>query len=341
MPGGGAVSAGTRKEGLTQTNGGEWAKIASATCSVAVDRQDQLQVESIKDLRRVPPQDIRTLLDGLLDPLNSTQLAEAQASWHAFRLSPTLPGDVLSLVPPAGLSNTAMESRVSEMFLRTAQLPKAEEVRQIIDFVGNIIPREDERTISDGGNTKLIVSYGPKKPKLEQVTFSQWVIANTIMFYNLMISRKLNSLEDIQNYLAYTVKVMELSNRFQWPSVLKYDDEFRLLQATYSYPWSFDCNHLHTVILEPIPKTPTPTHSTRRAPGPSTRFAVTTSEGRTIFRGYNPPRGCSFPNCVYEHACNRRVPGGRARGQSHPGHSHVNSLNTALPGTRATPSDYP
>ena len=135
------------------------------------------------------------------------------------------------------------------MFLRPAQLPKGEKVLRIIDFVDNIIPREDERTISDGGHTKLIVSYGPKKPKLEQVTFSQWVIANTRFFYNLMISRKLNSLEDIINYPAYTVKVMELSNRFQWPSVLKYDDEFRLLQATYGYPRSFDCNHLHTVTL--------------------------------------------------------------------------------------------
>ncbi|CAH3184539.1 unnamed protein product [Porites lobata] len=163
------------------------------------------------------------------------------------------------------------------MYLRPAQLPKGEKVLRIIDFVDNIIPREDERTISDGGHTKLIVSYGPKKPKLEQVT-------------------KLNSLEDIINYPAYTVKVMELSNRFQWPSVLKYDDEFRLLQATYGYPRSFDCNHLHTVtllaerlcsqgntvLLQPIPKTPTPTRSTSRVPGPSTQFAVTTSEGRTI-----------------------------------------------------------
>ena len=41
-----------------------------------------------------------------------------------------------------------------------------------------------------------------------------------------MISRKLNWLGDIQNYLAYTVKVMELFNRFQWPSILQNDDEF-------------------------------------------------------------------------------------------------------------------
>jgi len=63
------------------------------------------------------------------------------------------------------------------MFLRLAQLPKGEKVLRIIDFLDTIIPREEELTISDGGNTKLIVSYGPKKPKLEQVTLPQWVIS--------------------------------------------------------------------------------------------------------------------------------------------------------------------
>lgn len=49
---------------------------------------------------------------------------------------------------------------------------------------------------------------------------------------------------------------MERANRYQWVSILKYDHEFCLLQATYNnYPWSFDSNHLHTVILEPIYKT--------------------------------------------------------------------------------------
>ena len=67
------------------------AKIASATCSIAADRQDSLQFESIKDLRQLPLQDMRTLLDGLLDPLNATQPAEAQASWHAFRPSLNMP----------------------------------------------------------------------------------------------------------------------------------------------------------------------------------------------------------------------------------------------------------
>ena len=47
---------------------------------------------------------------------------------------------------------------------------------------------------------------------------------------------------------------MELANRFHWVSVSKYDDEFRLLQARYNYPWSFDSNHLQTFLLEPFPK---------------------------------------------------------------------------------------
>ena len=54
------------------------------------------------------------------------------------------------------------------MFLKLAQLLKGEKVLRIIDFVDNIVPRENERTISDAGGTKLILSYGPKKPKLEQ-----------------------------------------------------------------------------------------------------------------------------------------------------------------------------
>ena len=140
------------------------------------------------------------------------------------------------------------------MFLRPAQLQTGEKALRIVDFVDNIVPKDEERTLADGGNTKLVVSYGPKKPRLEQITMSQWVVSNTRILYNLLASKKINSQADVQNYLAYTIKIMELSNQYQCTSILKYDDEFRLLQAAYNYPWSFDSNHLHTVILEPIYK---------------------------------------------------------------------------------------
>ena len=115
---------------------------------------------------------------------------------------------------------------------------------------------------------------------------------------------------------------MELANRFQWVSVLKYDDEFRLLRATYNYPWSFDSNHLHTVLLEPIPKSQPTIRPLNRPGDRNTSFVSTTNEGRTICRSFNSARGCNFSNCVYKHACNRRVTGGKACGQNHPGYSH-------------------
>ena len=187
-----------------------------------------------------------------------------------------------------------LEPGTSEMFLKPAQLPKGEVLR-IVDFVGNTVPREDERTLSDGGNTKLIVSYGPRKPKLEQVTMQQWVVSNTRIFYNLWSKQKLQSVEDIQHYLGFTIKVMELGNRFQWVSVLKYDDEFRLLQTSCNYPWSFNSNHLNTVLLEPIPKSQqVPRTANRASSGFQSPYVSSTSEGRTICRNFNSSRGVEF-----------------------------------------------
>ena len=179
----------------------------------------------------------------------------------------------------------------------------SQEPLRIVDFVDNIVPREDERTLSDGGNTKLIVSYCPKKPKLEQVTMQQWVVSNTRIIYSLLVKQKLQSVEDIQHYLAYTIKIMELANRFQWVSVLKYDDEFRLLQASYNYPWIFDSNHLHTVLLEPITKSQqVPRTANRTSWGLQSPYVSSTSDGHTICQNFYSSRRCSFTNCGLTHS---------------------------------------
>lgn len=292
---------------------------------------------NVKDLRTLLPKDaLPTPLDGLLNinPSSSSAADQTQSLWS---MQGQLHGDFHTV--PAGsqpapiLSNSWLESRASEMFLRPAQPQTGEKALRIVDFVDNIVPKDEERTIVDGGNTKLVVSYGPKKPRLEQITMSQWVISNTRIFYNLLASRKLNSQAEIQNYLAYTIKVMELSNRYHWASVLKYDNEFRLLQAAYHYPWSFDSNHLHAVILEPIYKPSHVPRSPNRTANPSTQFIpgfiATTNDGRTICRNFNSSRGCSLQNCAYEHVCNRRATGGKACGLNHPGYIHSTQQSTS------------
>ena len=42
---------------------------------------------------------------------------------------------------------------------------------------------------------------------------------------------------------------------------------------------------------------------------PFSSFAATTNDGHTICRNFNTQSGCTFPNCVYVHVCNRSISG--------------------------------
>lgn len=99
-------------------------------------------------------------MDSILDSFQVQQHDETKATWSMahlpFQTSPPLFQPYPCYYP--------MESRASQMFLLSAQLPKDEKVLHIIiDFVDNFIPHEDERTMSDGGHAKTIVSYSPEK----------------------------------------------------------------------------------------------------------------------------------------------------------------------------------
>ena len=138
------------------------------------------------------------------------------------------------------------------------------------------------------------------------------MIANTRIFYTLLAGGKLPSVADLQHYLAYTVKIMELSLKHSWISVLRYDDEFRQLQGAYNCPWSFDSNHLHSVLLEPISTRP---GGKQNKPGAGAGGRVVnsttnfTTDGRIICRNYNYPKGCYLQDCNLKHVCNKKVNG--------------------------------
>ena len=102
-----------------------------------------------------------------------------------------------------------------------------------MDYIDRLVPVEDERTISQSGQCKFIVSYGTKKQKLEDVSLAQWVIGNTRIMYTLLFSNKLPINKDVRNYFSYTVKIRELANKYDWKSVLRYDDEYRHVQSIY------------------------------------------------------------------------------------------------------------
>ena len=247
---------------------------------------------------KAPPE---TPLDGLLAGVQTNMAAQNNATEKL----------TVEHGSPDGPLSSPDAWQESLMYLKPAQLAKGERILPIVDLIDKIVPNIDERTISEVGLTKLMVSYGPKKPKLDSVSLAQWVIGNTRIFFTLLQLGKLPSPTDVQHYLAYTVKIMELSSKFTWASVLKYDDEFRHLQAIYNYPWSYDSPHLHTVLLVPIsaPSRQLPSRLGPTTPSLGSLLANSTQEGKIICRNYNRSTGCNLYECHFAHVCNKKING--------------------------------
>ena len=212
----------------------------------------------------------------------------------------------------------------ADMFLAPAAVPLGEKVLRIVYFISSLVPKETEQTLSDMGGSRLLISYGQQRPRLESVSLSQWVVANTRIFHSLLFSCKLPTSRDVRDYLAYTVKIMELAGKYEWTSVLKFDDEFRQLQATYGFPWSHDSTHLHQITLVPKAK-PKQNNSTqpsafnRSFVGPNT--AVYAADNKAICRKFNST-GCQNSSCTFAHVCNRKVKGKVKGASSHPTTQH-------------------
>lgn len=135
------------------------------------------------------------------------------APYPAFANSGASDGIGISPDGPLKLPQAQQESM---MFLKPAHWAKGEDVLNIMDFIDNLFPNTDERTISEVGFTKLLVSYGPNKPGLESISLAQWVITNTRIFLKLLKLGKLPSPQDVQHYFAYSINIMELSSKFTW-----------------------------------------------------------------------------------------------------------------------------
>ena len=127
---------------------------------------------------------------------------------------------------------------------------------------------------------------------------------------------------------------MELSTKFLWTSVLKYDDEFRHIQAVYNYPWSFDSHYLNSVVLEPLSTFSGNRSVTSQSSQNTTMtFANVTTEGKVICRNFNRARGCTLFECNFAHVCHRKIEG-KACGQSHSSHSHQVGKGTSAGGRK-------
>ena len=67
-----------------------------------------------------------------------------------------------------------------------------------------------------------------------------------------MDSKQISNSDGINQYFGYLIKIIELAMRFEWKSVLEFDDSFRQLQALYGVPWVDESHHLHLFKLVPL-----------------------------------------------------------------------------------------
>ena len=224
-------------------------------------------------------------------------------------------------------------NRTSEIFLRPLNSTNNElgKPLRIPDFVSRIRPQEEEKVLTTdaGQQTKLTLSLGQKKPKLESLSVEDFAIANTRIFYELLSSRRLASDSDLRDYLSYTIKIFELARKYTWESVLRYDDEFRIVQHTYGYPWSHDNSHMHEIVLFPrwaAGNLSNPTRSSgsgirQNASATPPALSVLSVTGEEICRNFNRTKGCQKKDCKFAHVCNRKV-GNQACSSLHPGCQH-------------------
>ncbi|KAK2144921.1 hypothetical protein NP493_4089g00002 [Ridgeia piscesae] len=169
----------------------------------------------------------------------------------------------------------------------------------VVDFIAKDTVEEEVVAGTQEGRQNIVKSG--VKPKLEAITLSQWSIANLAIMYRLLGEGKLGD-EGVIDYLSYSTKIYQLTQKYENVSVYFYDREYRKLQASHNFRWGTDIPHLHTMQLTPrAPRNnarPPPNHvRSGQRPGP------VTVDGRAICKMLNTSRGCSYVDCKFVHAC--------------------------------------
>ena len=169
---------------------------------------------------------------------------------------------------------------------------------------------EFEEVISSKEGMEIVIrsqDRGSKKVQLSAISVTQWNIANVSILYQLILDGALAQ-ASISDYLAYSVKILELSFHHEWESVLLYDREYRSKQAAYGFRWGTDPPHLGSAILVPRSKVYKQLQDKRPAQQAGSKFRrPTTRKGEEICMGFNAKAGCRWgTNCRFLHVCSER-----------------------------------
>jgi len=160
-------------------------------------------------------------------------------------------------IASSGLSLPAQSSRSerpqSSLPADRLEAQSGESYRQMSDFLLNTLSENNVQSaaISVSGS-KVTIDHIPPKIKVDKLTPHQWSIGNARILADL-IKQKEISTEGTLQYLAYTVQINELADRFDWKSVLNYDHAYRLKIAATGAAWGSDFPFLASLHLRDKP----------------------------------------------------------------------------------------
>ena len=76
-----------------------------------------------------------------------------------------------------------------------------------------------------------------------RIAMEEWGAANCCLMNHLLLNQQLMR-PDIEFYLAYTAKIYDMAELYEWYSILDYDYQYRELQAEHGFPWGTFAPHL-------------------------------------------------------------------------------------------------
>jgi hypothetical protein len=82
------------------------------------------------------------------------------------------------------------------------------------------------------------------------IYMEEWGAANMRLMNILLTSGHLKR-DDVEYYLAYTTRIFEFAEIYEWNSVLHFDYSYRELQSEHGFPWGTFSPHMELQILIP------------------------------------------------------------------------------------------
>ena len=262
-------------------------------------------------------------------PISTTSLAKDQGLEEVLKTFED-GGELDALMACAGLDDLQQQQSLANDPLNATRIDlnphvylgkpptsgKAKEDKPLLipDFVdayAGVSEPEEHEIRSTGGAQVIVRAHKKKAPQLQAISLCQWMGASMKILNVLLVQNRME-IGALQDYLAYMVKISELIKDHTWQSVILHDNEYRKLQQRHQFRLGSDSQHLHTRFLKK-----------QQASLPSTKQSIAASAHKPpsdvpICKSYNPPTGCHWLRCKFQHICIAQ-----GCGQRHPGYTHT------------------